>query len=125
MSQKKNYKVGYKKPPTSSQFKPGQSGNPKGRPKGTKNLKTDLQEELSMKITITENGRPMKLSKQRIMLKALLGKAIQGNIAAANSLYKMIQQSNLNEEEDIAEENLSETDQAIIKEFLKRNSDGE
>ena len=28
-----DYKVGYAKPPTGSQFKPGQSGNPRGRPK--------------------------------------------------------------------------------------------
>ena len=40
------YDVGYKKPPKRTQFKPGQSGNPRGRPKGTKNLKTDLAEAL-------------------------------------------------------------------------------
>ena len=39
--------VGYRKPPKATQFKQGQSGNPHGRPKGTKNLKTDLIEELS------------------------------------------------------------------------------
>ena len=39
-------KVGYRRPPKKSRFKPGQSGNPKGRPKGTKNLKRDLIEEL-------------------------------------------------------------------------------
>ncbi len=40
------YDVGYRKPPKHTRFKPGQSGNPRGRPKGTKNLKTDLIEEL-------------------------------------------------------------------------------
>ena len=40
-----DYEVGYKKPPIHTRFKPGVSGNPKGRPKGTKNLATDLAEE--------------------------------------------------------------------------------
>ena len=42
--------VGYRKPPMHTRFKPGQFGNPRGRPKGTKNLKTDLQEELGEKM---------------------------------------------------------------------------
>jgi hypothetical protein len=41
-----DYDVGHAKPPKHTRFQPGQSGNPRGRPKGTKNLKTDLIEEL-------------------------------------------------------------------------------
>ena len=44
------YEVGYGKPPKHTRFQPGQSGNPRGRPKGTKNLKTDLEEELSERV---------------------------------------------------------------------------
>ena len=52
---KSDYEVGYRKPPKHTRFKPGQSGNLRGRPKGTKNLKTDLMEELGEKILIRGN----------------------------------------------------------------------
>jgi hypothetical protein len=49
--------VGYRRPPRNRQFKPGQSGNPTGRPKGAKNFATALAEELDAPITATENGK--------------------------------------------------------------------
>ena len=74
-----DYEVGYGKPPKGTQFKPGQSGNPRGRPKGTKNLKTDLMEELREKIVIREGDRPQKVSKQRAMVKSVVNRAIKGD----------------------------------------------
>ena len=50
------YEVGYSKPPKHSRFKPGQSGNPKGRAKGTPNLKTDLSQELAERIRVREGA---------------------------------------------------------------------
>jgi hypothetical protein len=52
MSEQEEEKVGYRKPPAKTRFKPGQSGNLNGRPKGSVNLKTDLRSELSEKIRI-------------------------------------------------------------------------
>ncbi len=67
-----DYEVGYGKPPEHTRFKPGQSGNPRGRPKGTKNLKTDLIEELSEKIVVREGDQSQKVSKQRAVVKTLV-----------------------------------------------------
>lgn len=85
-----DYQVGYGKPPKHSQFKPGKSGNPQGRPKGTKNLKTDLMDELCETILVHEGGQARKLSKQRALVKALLTRALKGDVRAANLLLSMM-----------------------------------
>jgi hypothetical protein len=92
VSKKKNgdCDVGYGKPPKNSQFKPGQSGNPKGRPKGIKNLNTDLEEELNEKLVLTEAGKTIETTKQRAMLKSLFAKALKGDTRASNILLNLI-----------------------------------
>lgn len=114
---KQNGKVGYKNPPVSGQFKPGQSGNPKGRPKGAKNLKTELEEELLEKIPIKEQGKVLKVSKQRAMLKALTARAMQGDPKAAtvivNMVYRLLGVDAADEEID----DLSDAENAILDRF--------
>jgi Family of unknown function (DUF5681) len=83
------YKVGYGKPPKARQFKRGKSGNPKGRPKGSLNLATDLTAELGEHITVREDGRPRKVSKQRALIKSLMAKALQGDVRAMTSLLAL------------------------------------
>lgn len=86
----RDYSVGYRKPPKHSQFKPGQSGNPRGKAKGRKNLTTELLEELSERVVVTENGRQRKLSKQTIILKRMVTDAAQGDAKARDQLLKLI-----------------------------------
>jgi uncharacterized protein DUF5681 len=76
------YKIGYAKPPKSGQFKRGKSGNPKGRAKGSLKLATDLAAELNEQITVREDGRARRVSKQRALIKSLMAKALQGDIRA-------------------------------------------
>ncbi len=85
-----DYEVGYKKPPPRSRFRKGRSGNPKGRPKATKNLKTDLMEELAEKILLREGTRQKHVSKQRALVKSLTAKAIKGDTRAASAILGMI-----------------------------------
>lgn len=115
---KKDYEVGYKKPPVEHQFKPGRSGNPKGRTKGTKNLKTDLEEELKERIPIKEAGKAKKVSKQRAMVKALMAKAVGGDTKAVNIVMGMISKLMIGEDMDEAKlEDLTATDEAILDEL--------
>lgn len=74
----KSYTVGYGKPPKASQFKTGQSGNPKGRPKQRRSLTSKIDHELKKSIAITENGRPTKVSKGDAMVKTLIARALKG-----------------------------------------------
>jgi hypothetical protein len=71
--------VGYKRPPRHTRFKPGQSGNLKGRPKGTKNFATVMDKELSTKIEVTENGRRRRISKREAIVKQTVNKAASGD----------------------------------------------
>jgi hypothetical protein len=125
MSEQEEEKVGYGRPPVASRFKPGQSGNPKGRPKGTLNLKTDLRNELSEKIQIREGQRSLKVSKQRAMLKALVAEALKGDARAANVVLTLV--GKLFEPVAAAEEipALTTDDQAILERFLARRIAGQ
>jgi len=76
------YEVGFGKPPRSRQFKPGQSGNPDGRPRGSKNFATAIEQELVTRITITENGRRRRISKREVIAKHLVNKAASGDLKA-------------------------------------------
>ena len=108
--------VGYGKPPKHAQFKKGQSGNPRGRPKGTKNLKTDLAEELAEQVRIREGNQTKKVTKQRAMVKSLVAKAANGETRAVTLVVNMA--SRLFEMElDGGEEDLSAEERAIFETF--------
>ena len=55
------FSVGYGRPPVHSRFKPGQSGNPKGRRKGQRNVGTVVDGELSQRIKVREGNRTRSL----------------------------------------------------------------
>ena len=76
------YEVGFGKPPRAMQFKPGQSGNPAGRPRGAKNFATAIEQELDARVTVTENGRRRRISKREVIAKHLVNKAASGDLKA-------------------------------------------
>ncbi len=117
---KNDYTTGYKKPPKHTQFKSGQSGNPKGRPKGVKNLATDLQEELEQKITVTEANQTQEVTKQRAMLKTLFAKALKGDTRASSVVINLIlglEQTRVASKEV---SDISQEDTALLKAYGER-----
>ena len=114
------YAVGYCQPPARYRFAKGQSGNPKGRGKGTKNLKTDLLEEMQEQIRVREGNREKKLSKQRAMLKALTAQAIKGNTKATSVVIGLLYRLTHADAAGEPAADLSAEDLAIIEGFTKR-----
>ena len=77
---KQNSAVGYRRPPVNRQFKPGQSGNPRGRPKGSKNLLTIFAEAMSRPVTVRDKkGKIRRLSKLELMVEVMVNKALAGD----------------------------------------------
>lgn len=74
-----NYETGYGKPPRHTRFQKGHSGNPKGRPRGSKNSATLLMEALHEPVIISENGRRKKITKQQVIIKQIVNKAASGD----------------------------------------------
>ncbi len=78
--------VGYGRPPLHSRFKTGQSGNPKGRPRGKRNMASLLDEALAQRISITSNGKRKRVSVENALLMRLVEKALGGDLKAAAML---------------------------------------
>ena len=113
--------VGYKSPPEHTRWKKGQSGNPTGRAKGQRNLKTDLAAELHEMVQVSEGGVPRRISKQRALLKALTARAIGGDSRAANLMLNLMMRL-LDHEAGVPSTPLASEDEALLDDFLARRS---
>ena len=82
--------VGYGKPPKHTQFKPGQSGNPKGKPKGCKNRRTLMDEELNKIVKIKEGSKVKSVTKKEAMLMKLMQDALNGKPHAVKLVLKEV-----------------------------------
>ena len=76
--------VGYGNPPVSGQFKPGQSGNPKGRPKGSKSLEKTIADAFNKKITVREGGKNKRISQMDAFCRRVINDGLKGNAKATD-----------------------------------------
>ncbi len=85
-----SYAVGYGKPPRQTQFKPGQSGNPRGRPKSPTAFDDLIEKELSQLVTVREGDRARRLPKRSVIVKQVVKKAMEGEDRALRSLLTLL-----------------------------------
>ena len=86
-----DYAVGYGKPPRHGGFQKGRSGNPKGRPKGSKNFATLLTEALDEKVQVTEDGKRRRVTKRGLVVKQLVNKSAAADLRAIKQLTDIVQ----------------------------------
>ena len=116
-----DYEVGYCRPPKAHEFPKDTSGNPKGRPKGARNLKTDLLEELGETMMVREGGRERRISKQRALIKIQVARALNGNNRAAAKIIELyLKVIGLEDAAADADLPLTEDEHAVIEKLEER-----
>lgn len=111
--------VGYRKPPKSARFQKGQSGNPRGRPKGQRNYFTDLDEVLKAPVTIVENGKPRRVSTRLAALLALRKKALGEDLRALVKFLDLASQRSAELSSASGECALNDSEEDILRRFTE------
>lgn len=114
-----DYDIGYGKPPRHTQWKSGRSGNPKGRPKRSRNFKSDVKNTLKEPVRLAKNGKPKTVSAQHAALLRLRERALQGEPRALDRLLELARRYN---DDDLAENaaRLDPTDEDILAAYRTR-----
>ena len=115
-----DYQVGYGKPPVHTRFQKGQSGNPKGRPRGRKNLSSLLNEALNGWVIVVENGRRKKITKREAIITQLVNKSAAADLKATQIVLALVQEVEAQADGSADEAALTEADHQIIKRIQDR-----
>lgn len=109
-------KIGPGCPPRNSQFQPGQSGNPGGRPKKERDLGKLVNRVLDETVTVTENGERMKVTKRELIARSMVNDAARGNLRAVEALVRLVGASNDDQDRMVA------VDPAQLASFIARHA---
>jgi Family of unknown function (DUF5681) len=118
---KRDYEVGYCKPPVAHQFKHGNRANPKGRRRGSQNRKLVIQDVMFELVTVREGDQIKQMSVLEAVLKKTLSKALAGDSKAALTMIGIAQKEGiLTPEQEQAVDDFSTTDLAIMADVRRR-----
>jgi len=117
---KGDYEVGYGKPPVDTRFKRGQSGNPRGRPSGSKNLATLVTEALNETVIVAENGGRRKISKREAIIKQLVNRSAKADWRAITILLNIVREIEGRIEPATVESSFSAADEKVIEQMKAR-----
>ncbi len=124
MADDREYEIGYGKPPKATRFQKGQSGNPKGRPKGSLNVATILERAMLQKVQVKENGQARAYTKLEVAITQLANKAAGGDLKAFREISSYLRAA-----DDVREKEEQEmgrnpkvrlVDPAVLKQLANR-----
>jgi hypothetical protein len=114
-----DYTVGYGRPPVATRFQPGRSGNPRGRPKGARNLAAIVAAALGEPVTVTQTGRSRRITKLEAAVKQLVNRAAGGDARVTQLLLALVQSHEARPKRTGAEF-ASQADAAVIAGLMRR-----
>jgi Family of unknown function (DUF5681) len=118
------YTVGYGRPPLKTRFRPGHSGNPKGRPKGSKSAASMARDTLERQVPVTERGCRRNMTVRAVAFWRLAEKALSGDVKALAYLLSLEAECPSPPELDLPESlGSAEKSLQIIKAYLNRRQD--
>ena len=113
--------VGYCKPPVKTRFQKGKSGNPRGRPKKSKNFSTLVEKGLDAEITIVEGDKRRRLTKREAFALTLISKGLVLHPRAVPALLQLVEKQDSRIEEKQAQEQaqgLGQDDEELMRRFF-------
>ena len=118
--------IGYGRPPRANQFQRGQSGNPRGRPKGSRSVPAILGDALHRKVAVTENGRSRRITMLEVMLRRLTNDAARGDPRAIKLLLDVYgRYRDRGESPGVSSKDLAAEDLEILAAYLPTAESGD
>jgi hypothetical protein len=115
-----DYEVGYGRPPQHTRFAKGQSGNPRGRPPGAKNMKTLLNKALNELVLVTDHDGRRKVSKREAIVTQLVNRSAKADFKAIQILLGLLRDIEGDADPHPSEPVFTEADQQIIQRIQTR-----
>jgi hypothetical protein len=114
------YEVGYAKPPRKDRFQKGASGNPKGRPKGSKNLATIVLKESRQRVRINSSRGTRTVTKAEATVMQFANKSIQGDLRAGCEFINLIERSEESVNSGTGSLQINDLDRQVMENLHRR-----
>jgi Family of unknown function (DUF5681) len=115
-----DYQVGYGKPPRHTRFQRGQSGNPRGRPAGSRNFGTLVSGALNELVIVVEDGGRRKITKREAIVKQLVNRSAKADWRAIKILLDIVRELEGRVEPETAESSFDAGDENVIEQIKAR-----